>query len=414
MSPGSSTESYPEFSHIGLRENPGKNLNQVTCPDRESNPGQLVSRPDALTVTPQVGNVRDCGLANAVQQRVIDSSLSRIHSSYVAETEINDLRSEMRNNVKVKETIKVAVSSSSSSRRALDLQLIRNGAVFRELGGDDVTMTRQNTGIANIDLSKILLRTCGNEMETLVQRSARVRLVVNKTSYNKETVASWSKESCLGLALRNASWFESSWEKKFSHEISTSVWDRCPLSIVMHLGSYDRTVWSRWDLLEGKISYSPIRKDNVLHKHRQVYNHRDIITITGIFLQGRKIYSNCNGKKTCEITGGWINFENETQDRQEWRNAICEREGKDSGFSYDLLDGTRTTFRGMVLRDQPDGYCRRNGRTYYEHVASNGIFFRALVKSCKLTHAYSFQENVSNQTLTSISQHGTVIIKYNN
>ena len=29
---------------------------------------------------------------------------------------------------------------------------------------------------------------------------------------------------------------------------------------------------------------------------------------------------------------GWINFENETQDRQEWRNAIREREGKDSGF----------------------------------------------------------------------------------
>ncbi|KAJ4431639.1 hypothetical protein ANN_20238 [Periplaneta americana] len=40
---------------------------------------------------------------------------------------------------------------------------------------------------------------------------------------------------------------------------------------------------------------------------------------------------------------GWIKFENETQDRQEWRNAICEREGKDSGFSYDLLDGARTT-----------------------------------------------------------------------
>ncbi|KAJ4444097.1 hypothetical protein ANN_05886 [Periplaneta americana] len=65
---------------------------------------------------------------------------------------------------------------------------------------------------------------------------------------------------------------------------------------------------------------------------------------------------------------GWINFENETQDRQEWRNAICEREGKDSGFSYDLLDGARTTFGGMVLRDQPGEYCRRNGRTYYEHV----------------------------------------------
>ncbi|KAJ4435714.1 hypothetical protein ANN_18330 [Periplaneta americana] len=70
----------------------------------------------------------------------------------------------------------------------------------------------------------------------------------------------------------------------------------------------------------------------------------------------------------------WINFENETQDRQEWRNAICEREGKDSGFSYDLLDGVRTTFGGMVLRDQPGEYCRRNGRTYYEHCGILCIF----------------------------------------
>ncbi|KAJ4428219.1 hypothetical protein ANN_24235 [Periplaneta americana] len=53
MSPGSKTESYPAFAHIGLRENPEKNLNQVTCPDRESNPGHLVSRLDALTATPQ-------------------------------------------------------------------------------------------------------------------------------------------------------------------------------------------------------------------------------------------------------------------------------------------------------------------------------------------------------------------------
>ncbi|KAJ4438420.1 hypothetical protein ANN_14365 [Periplaneta americana] len=44
-----STESYPAFARIGLRENPGKNLNQVTCPDRDSNPGHLVSQPDALT-----------------------------------------------------------------------------------------------------------------------------------------------------------------------------------------------------------------------------------------------------------------------------------------------------------------------------------------------------------------------------
>ncbi|KAJ4441332.1 hypothetical protein ANN_11187 [Periplaneta americana] len=50
MSPGSNIESYPAFAHIGLRENPGKNLNQITCPDRESNPGYLVSQPDALTL----------------------------------------------------------------------------------------------------------------------------------------------------------------------------------------------------------------------------------------------------------------------------------------------------------------------------------------------------------------------------
>ncbi|KAJ4432886.1 hypothetical protein ANN_21525 [Periplaneta americana] len=58
MSPGSSTESYPAFARIGLRENPGKNLNQVTCPDRELNLGHLISRPDALTVTPQLTDER--------------------------------------------------------------------------------------------------------------------------------------------------------------------------------------------------------------------------------------------------------------------------------------------------------------------------------------------------------------------
>ncbi|KAJ4447207.1 hypothetical protein ANN_09209 [Periplaneta americana] len=52
MSPGSSTESYPALAHIELK-NPEKNLNHVICPDRELNPGHLVSRPDALTVTPQ-------------------------------------------------------------------------------------------------------------------------------------------------------------------------------------------------------------------------------------------------------------------------------------------------------------------------------------------------------------------------
>ncbi|KAJ4448167.1 hypothetical protein ANN_10180 [Periplaneta americana] len=37
MSPGSSTESYPAFARIGLRENPGKNLNQYV-PGTEATP----------------------------------------------------------------------------------------------------------------------------------------------------------------------------------------------------------------------------------------------------------------------------------------------------------------------------------------------------------------------------------------
>ncbi|KAJ4426697.1 hypothetical protein ANN_26495 [Periplaneta americana] len=67
-----------------------------------------------------------------------------------------------------------------------------------------------------------------------------------QTALNELARSFGGREPCLplaeteSLALRNARWFESSWGKKFSHEISASVWDRCPPSIVMHLGSYDR------------------------------------------------------------------------------------------------------------------------------------------------------------------------------
>ncbi|KAJ4440943.1 hypothetical protein ANN_10792 [Periplaneta americana] len=92
---------------------------------------------------------------------------------------------------------------------------------------------------------------------------------------------------------------------------------------------------------------------------------------------------------------GWINFENETQDRQEWRNAICEREEKDSGFSYDLLHGARTTFRGMVLREQPGEYCRRNGRTYsyYEHVVVSAPKFLQLECSNLNFYLYKYLDS---------------------
>ncbi|KAJ4443222.1 hypothetical protein ANN_04890 [Periplaneta americana] len=69
-------------------------------------------------------------------------------------------------------------------------------------------------------------------------QSERVKMSVTK---QQRTTHSLSPQSLrYGLALRNARWFVSSWGKKFSHEISASVWDRCPPSIVMHLGSYDR------------------------------------------------------------------------------------------------------------------------------------------------------------------------------
>ncbi|KAJ4435225.1 hypothetical protein ANN_23803 [Periplaneta americana] len=54
MSSELSTESYPAFARIGLRNpTPQINLNQVICPDRGLNPGHVVSRSDALTVIPQ-------------------------------------------------------------------------------------------------------------------------------------------------------------------------------------------------------------------------------------------------------------------------------------------------------------------------------------------------------------------------
>ncbi|KAJ4432301.1 hypothetical protein ANN_20920 [Periplaneta americana] len=50
-----------------------KNLNQVTCPERESNPDHLVSRPDALNVTPQ--KIVKFNLSMGIINRVLKSSL---------------------------------------------------------------------------------------------------------------------------------------------------------------------------------------------------------------------------------------------------------------------------------------------------------------------------------------------------
>ncbi|KAJ4431312.1 hypothetical protein ANN_19909 [Periplaneta americana] len=99
MSPGSSTESYPAFAHIGLRENPGKNLNQVTCPDRESNPGHLVSRPDVPTVTPQATKENiEGGRFDPVLW--IEFSVAQWSERLVRRTKDSDSESDMEKNTK--------------------------------------------------------------------------------------------------------------------------------------------------------------------------------------------------------------------------------------------------------------------------------------------------------------------------
>ncbi|KAJ4434941.1 hypothetical protein ANN_23513 [Periplaneta americana] len=49
MSPGSSTESYPAFARIGLRENPGKNLNQSIDKRNEKKGGILCDEKVAMS-----------------------------------------------------------------------------------------------------------------------------------------------------------------------------------------------------------------------------------------------------------------------------------------------------------------------------------------------------------------------------
>ncbi|KAJ4431242.1 hypothetical protein ANN_19839 [Periplaneta americana] len=169
MNPGCNTESYPAFARIGLRENSGKNLNQVTCPDRDSNSGHRVSRPDALTVIPQVVTSCKAGLNNFKEKLFRGRVSIPGPFAYRANALPTEPPQELYTTPSLPESQICIIHSLLESR----------------------------------------------------------------------FVGSWSKASCLGLALRNARWFEPSWGKKFSHEISASVWDRCPPSIVMHLGSYD-------------------------------------------------------------------------------------------------------------------------------------------------------------------------------
>ncbi|KAJ4436836.1 hypothetical protein ANN_16968 [Periplaneta americana] len=105
MSPGSSTESYPTFAHIGLRENPGKTLNQVTCPDRELNLGQLVSRSENRYST-RVDTSDEEAKQN--YQVEISNRFATLESSDEVEKEL-DVNSVWEN---IRDSIKIAAEQS--------------------------------------------------------------------------------------------------------------------------------------------------------------------------------------------------------------------------------------------------------------------------------------------------------------
>ncbi|KAJ4433201.1 hypothetical protein ANN_15458 [Periplaneta americana] len=80
----------------------------------------------------------------------------------------------------------------------------------------EITQTKSNTNYIKVnDISS------SEKINTFA--SAHISQFRSINIEASRAVASWSKASYLGLALRNANWFESSWGKKFSHDISASV-----------------------------------------------------------------------------------------------------------------------------------------------------------------------------------------------
>ncbi|KAJ4443247.1 hypothetical protein ANN_04915 [Periplaneta americana] len=139
-SPGSSTESYPAFARIGLRENPGKNLNQVTCPDQDSNPGHLVSRPDALTVTAQVLYVFDCFVTTLRNNRKSKNGVSTAtlaNGGVLCGDEIRDF------NTTNYRRVYGGVAHDAKSIRLRFNKLLTTGSVLKQSGGARRSVTEE-------------------------------------------------------------------------------------------------------------------------------------------------------------------------------------------------------------------------------------------------------------------------------
>ncbi|KAJ4440693.1 hypothetical protein ANN_08841 [Periplaneta americana] len=144
MSQGSSTESYPAFARIGLRENPRKNLNQVTCPDRDSNPGHLVSQPDALTVTPQkphriIEHERDSPKVNvfcALSQRKLYGPFFFIEATVTGHSYLDMLEQWRSINNRSNQLLSMVVYRIRSLRSRASFERIYYNVVLRNLNSN--------------------------------------------------------------------------------------------------------------------------------------------------------------------------------------------------------------------------------------------------------------------------------------
>ncbi|KAJ4452202.1 hypothetical protein ANN_03720 [Periplaneta americana] len=180
MSPGSSTESYPAFARIGLRENPGKNLNQVTCPDRDSNPGHLVSQPDALTVTPQypLVTLRYCIVIDTeshiqyrypqnVERKVSILKVSIAHGDPFSPTDLL-LQSSKHYSTVYKSSCELCIDIARLEKQCMSYLCIRGWKVvsFRRPGGSGFTSSDDKS------VSTLNCRTFAINLPTLSQNLA--------------------------------------------------------------------------------------------------------------------------------------------------------------------------------------------------------------------------------------------------